>query len=81
MDMERVQTFLLWCAGLNTVALLLWFCIITFAGSLVYRIHSIWFEMTREHFNAIHYGAMMAYKAAIFFFLLVPWLALCFMGP
>lgn len=74
------QAFLLWCLGLNLGLLLWWFALFSWAHDAIYRLHSRWFKLSVEAFDAVHYGGMALYKILIFMFLLMPWLALTFMS-
>ncbi len=71
-----LREFLLWCLALNLGVLLLWFAVFALAHDFVYNLHGRWFKLSREKFDAIHYQGMAAYKIAIYFFLLIPYLAL-----
>ena len=46
----------------------------------IYRMHSRWFRISEERFDAIHYAGMAIFKTAIFLFNLVPYLALRIVG-
>jgi len=65
-----------WCAIINMALLLWWFVFITLAHDWTYRLHSRWFMISREQFDAIHYSGMAFYKICIFLFNIVPWIAL-----
>jgi len=68
--------FLLRCAAINYAILLAWFTVFVFAHDWLYRLHSRWFGMSRETFDAINYGGVAAYKIGILLFIVVPILAL-----
>lgn len=76
MTMAISQDFLLWSAMLNMLLLLWWFLFFAFAHDWMYRLHSRWFTISVEKFDAIHYAGMAFYKIAIFLLFLVPYLAL-----
>jgi len=76
MDMSSVRDLLLRCLVINYVILLVWFGVFVFAHSWLFRLHSRWFRMTEERFDAIHYASMAGYKIGILLLNLVPWLAL-----
>ncbi len=76
MSTDLVRGALGWCAIINYGVLLLWFLGFWFAHDWIYRLHSQWFPMTVEQFNAIHYGAMAVYKIGVLLFNLVPYVAL-----
>jgi hypothetical protein len=74
----EIKEMLLWCLGINYGILLVWFVVYTSAHDALYRIHSRWFKLSTESFDAIHYGGMAMYKIGILLFNLAPWAALCF---
>lgn len=74
---EALQSVLGWCAIINFAIVIYWFVMMVFAHDWVYRLHSRWFAMSEERFNAIHYSGMMWYKLASFMFTIVPYFALC----
>lgn len=80
MDSATLQTFLGWCALINTGLLLGWWFFIWFAHDFVFRTHTRWFPMSRERFDAIHYTGIMILKLLVFVFVLVPYLALRIMS-
>jgi hypothetical protein len=77
MNPDVLPRFLLWSLAINYAVLLAWFLGFVFAR---HRLHGRWFKLSDSTFDAIHYGAMAAYKLAIFFFNLVPLVALCLVG-
>jgi hypothetical protein len=76
MSVEVARDVLLWCAVINYAVLLWWFLAFRFAHAWMYRLHSRWFRITVEQFDAIHYGSMAVYKIGIMVFNLVPYVAL-----
>jgi len=77
MTIETVRSFLGWCSIINMGLLLYWFLFIMFAHDWVYRVHSKWFKIPVDKFDAIHYAGMMYFKLAVFVFNVVPYFALC----
>ncbi|HAH05698.1 MAG TPA: hypothetical protein DCM05_04090 [Elusimicrobia bacterium] len=67
---------LLWSTAANFALLLLWALLFIFAGDLMFKLHSRWFKLSRETFDAIHYSGMAFYKLLILFFNAMPLLAL-----
>ena len=65
-----------WSAVINFGLLMWWFLWILFAHDFVYRMHSRWFKVSVEKFDAIHYAGMAFYKITIIVFNVVPYLAL-----
>ena len=80
MDVATLQSFFGWCALLNMAVLTIWWMMILVASDWIYRLHTRWFGMSRETFDAMHYGGMGLYKVAIYLFFIVPWLALVIMA-
>ena len=76
MTLETVRSALLWCFVINTGLLLWWVLLLTLAHDWVYRVHSKWFKLPVEKFDAIHYAGMMFFKLSIFVFNVVPYCAL-----
>jgi len=68
------------CSIINLVVLLFWFIMMAFANKAIYKIHSRWFKISEEHFNAIHYTGIMYYKLAIFVFFIIPYFVLRIVG-
>lgn len=76
MDLDFLSRFLLISLGANYAILLAWFLAFVFARRAMHAFHGRWFTLSDGSFDAIHYGAMAAYKLAIIFFNLVPLIAL-----
>jgi hypothetical protein len=72
----ELREFLLWSAGINYVILLIWFGAFVYAHGWMYRLHTRWFKLSVETFDALHYGAMAAYKIGVILLNLVPLAAL-----
>jgi Family of unknown function (DUF6868) len=71
-----LMKFLGWCAVLNIALLVWWALFMIFAHDWVYRIHSKWFYLNMERFNAVHYAGIAFYKLSIILFNVAPYLAL-----
>lgn len=76
MTVDMIRDVLLWCFVINMGLLLWWALFLMFAHDWVYRMHSKWFKISVETFNAIHYAGMAFFKICIFMFNIVPYLAL-----
>lgn len=74
------RDFLLWSLVVNYVILLWWFAAFVFARGWMYRLHTRWFRISEERFDAIHYAGMAAYKIGILLFNLAPFIALVILG-
>lgn len=80
MSIEAVRRFLLWCTIINYGVLMIWFLVFVFAHDWIHQLHGRWFRLSREQFDAIHYGGMAIYKIGILLFNLVPYIVLRIMG-
>ena len=78
MNLESFRQFLLWCTLINMGLLLYWFAFFAFARDFIYRIHSRWFRLNLENFDAINYSGMALFKLGIFLFNLVPYIVVRF---
>jgi hypothetical protein len=76
MTIEAGRTFLLWCTVINYAVLFIWFFCFVLARNWLFGMHSRWFRLTREQFDALHYGGLAVYKIGILLLNLVPLLAL-----
>ena len=57
---------------INIIFLCWWAGMIFFKGDLIYKIHTRFINLKREHFNALHYVGLMFYKILVFFFIIIP---------
>lgn len=57
--------------------ILIWF---SHSRDFIYRLHSKWFRLSSEQFDALHYGGIALYKIGILPFNLVPLIALRTVG-
>jgi len=80
MELEMIRAFFAWCSVINIVLLLWWAFFLLFAHDWTYRIHSKWFKVSIEQFDAIHYAAMATFKLGLLMFNLVPYFALRIIG-
>ena len=76
--MPELKHFLLWSTVVNYVVLCIWFAVFAVAREWMYRLHARWFHLSRETFDALHYGGMAFYKILILVLNLVPLLVLSF---
>ena len=76
MTTELIRHVLGWCAVINLGLLLWWFLFLVLAHDWTYRVHSKWFRLEEERFDAFHYAGMGLFKMFIFFFNVVPYFAL-----
>lgn len=76
MSIELLTQFLGWCTVLNIALLLWWAFFMVFAHDWVYKMHTNWFYLNTERFDAIHYSGIAFYKLSIILFNVAPYLAL-----
>lgn len=76
MKNDPVTELLLWSLAINYAILLVWLGALTWFREPVRRLHRRWFRLSDELFDAMHYGAMAAFKLLIIVFNLTPLLAI-----
>lgn len=76
MTLELARTFLLYCTVVDYGILLIWFLAFVFAHELMIGLHSRWFHLRHDQFDALHYAGMSIFKVGIMLFNLVPFVAL-----
>ena len=76
MTILELRAVLGWGILINIGLLLWWLLFITLAHDWTYRMHTRWFNLTSERFDAIHYQGMALFKIGTFLLYIVPWLAL-----
>lgn len=72
MTMETLREVLLWSLVINYGVLLIWFAAFTLAHDRLYRLHSRWFKVSPETFDALRYGGMSLYKIGTLLLNLAP---------
>ena len=58
MATNTIKNVLLWCVGLNYLLLFIWSGVFVFAHDWMFRMHSRWFKLSVETFDAIHYAGV-----------------------
>lgn len=76
MTIDQLQSFLIWCAGINYAILIVWFAVFVLGHDWLYRMHSRWFKLSVEMFDALNYAGVAIYKIGIMLFVVVPLIAL-----
>ncbi len=76
MTVAEIKEILLWSVGINYGILVIWFGAFCIAHDWLYRLHSRWFKLSVETFDAIHYAGMATYKVGILLLTVVPLVAL-----
>lgn len=80
MTHDELRIFFGWCTVINVAFLFYWSLMFVCARGFVYKVHTRWFKLSDERFDALHYGGLAFYKIVIFVFNLAPWVALTVMG-
>jgi hypothetical protein len=75
-NLDGVAGILLRCFLGGMALLVVWFAAYVAAGDWIYQMHSRWFQIPRQTFDAIHYAGMAVTKIAIILFFLLPWITI-----
>lgn len=75
-NLDVIAGILIRCFVGGMALLLIWFAWYVFGSDWVYQVHSRWFQLPRQTFDAIHYAGMAITKIAIILFFLLPWIAI-----
>jgi len=78
--LDVIAGILIRCFLGGMVLLMVWFAGYAVAGDWIYQVHSKWFQIPRQSFDAIHYTGMAVTKIAILLFFLIPWIAIKLMS-
>jgi len=73
---EMLTKFFLWMTLINFGILILYSLLFLFAKGFIYRLHGMWFKMTKEKMNSSLYKILGLYKIIVIVFNLVPYIAL-----
>jgi len=76
MNSDNIKEFLLYSLAFNYAILMLWFGVFSLAHDWIYRLHSRWFSLSAETFDALHYAGMAVYKIGIIMLNIAPLIAL-----
>jgi len=77
MTVDILRGVLGWCSIINMGVLIFWFLMLVLAHDWVYHMHSKFFKVPVETFDAIHYAGGLFFKLFVFFFNIIPYFALC----
>lgn len=80
MTVDVIRHFLLGCTVINYGILLVWFLVFVFAHDWMLHLHGRWFHLSRDQFDALHYGGMSVFKVGIMLLNLVPFVVLSMLG-
>jgi hypothetical protein len=75
-NLEILARILIRCFIGGILLLMIWFIGFTFFGDCIYELHSKWFLMPRQTFNAIHYAGMAFIKILLIVLFLLPYIAI-----
>ncbi len=75
MNPDAIKELLLYSLVFNYVILLIWFGVFSLGHDWIYRLHSRWFSLSAETFDALHYGGMSLYKIGILMLNIAPLVA------
>ena len=76
MNPDAIKELLLYSLVFNYALLMIWFGMFSLAHDRMYRLHSRWFRLSAETFDALHYAGMSCYKIGIILLNIAPLIAL-----
>lgn len=76
MDVQKVESFLMWWTIIDAALLIFSAALCAFAGDWIYRIQSRFFSISRETFNVAIYSYLGLFKIAFLVFNVAPYIAL-----
>lgn len=76
MNPDTIKELLLYSLAFNYAILLIWFGAFSLARGWMYRLHSRWFNLSAQTFDALHYAGMAVYKIGIIMLNIAPLVAL-----
>ncbi len=77
MDISDLKEILLYSLIANYSIITVWFLAFYFAHERMYALHSRWFNIKMETFDAIHYCGMAIYKILVLVLNVAPLIAIC----
>jgi len=78
MEADRFSRILLYSTIINYAVLVVWFGAFLAAHEWLYRLHTKWFRLSPDAFDAMHYGGMAVYKIGILLLNVTPLIAIVF---
>jgi hypothetical protein len=75
MNPDTIKELLLCSLAINYGVLIIWSAVFILAHDWMYRLHSRWFKISVETFDALHYAGMAVYKIGIFLLNFAPLIA------
>jgi len=76
MSPDVIKDLLLYSLTFNYAILMIWFGVFSLAHDWMYNLHSRWFRLSVETFDALHYAGITIYKTGIFLLNIAPLFAL-----
>jgi len=76
MNPDIIKELLICSLTFNYATLMIWFGVFSLAHDWMYRLHSRWFHLSAETFDALHYAGMAFYKIGIIMLNIAPLVAL-----
>jgi hypothetical protein len=77
MSIETARSFFLWCAIFNYVFLLIWVAAATLGRGWLFKLTERFFRVTAGQIDLLNLVGITLYKSGIFFFNIIPFIALC----
>lgn len=76
MTISELKEFLLWSTVINYGIVFIWFGVFVYAHDWLFRMHTRWFKLSVENFDALNYAGVVIYKIGIVLLNLVPLIAI-----
>lgn len=76
MSIQTLEQFLFWCMVINLGLMLISFALVTLLRPMVLKIHSKMFRVPEDYVGMAIYAFLSLYKLLVFFFVIIPWIAL-----
>jgi len=80
MTIQLLQSFFMWCSIINMALLWLSFGLCIKCADWAYKMHSKWFDISRDVFTITIYAFLGCYKLLVIVFCIIPWIALSIIG-
>ena len=75
-----MREFFLWCSIINIALLMFSFLLFCLGRNWIFRVHTKWYRIPEENFDALWYAVMGFYKICIILFNVVPYIVLLIVG-
>ena len=76
MNIETLEPLLFWCMIINLGLMMVIFVLVTVLRPMVLKIHSRMFHVPEPYVDMAMYAFLSLYKLLVFFFVVIPWIAL-----